>query len=75
MLCNMVRAHNNLDRAVIAAYGSKGYKNEDQKVADLLDRYTQLLCWETQCNELVEKVATNKTSYENKMECICVHCY
>jgi len=39
----LVKAHNNLDRAVVAAYGGAGFKTEAERVADLMERYRQLV--------------------------------
>ena len=38
----LVKAHNNLDRAVVAAYGGKGFSSEAERVADLMERYKEL---------------------------------
>lgn len=39
----LVKAHNNLDKAVVATYGGKGFKTEAERVADLMERYKQLI--------------------------------
>jgi len=39
----LVKAHNALDRAVKAAYGDKGFSTEAERVADLMERYQQLV--------------------------------
>ena len=39
----LVKAHNNLDRAVMAAYGMKGMKSETEIVSLLMERYQQLV--------------------------------
>ncbi|MDD3889932.1 MAG: N-6 DNA methylase [Syntrophomonadaceae bacterium] len=39
----LVKAHNRLDKAVAAAYGDKGSKTEAEIVADLMERYQQLI--------------------------------
>jgi hypothetical protein len=39
----LVKAHNNLDRAVVAAYGGKGFNSEAERVADLMERYQKLI--------------------------------
>jgi hypothetical protein len=39
----LVKAHNNLDKAVVAAYDGKGFKTEAERVADLMERYQQLI--------------------------------
>lgn len=36
-------AHNTLDRAVVAAYGGKGFKSESERVAELMERYQKLV--------------------------------
>jgi len=38
----LTKAHNNLDRAVVAAYGGPGFKTEAERVADLMKRYQRL---------------------------------
>jgi hypothetical protein len=38
----LTKAHNNLDRAVVAAYGGPGFKTEAERVAELMNRYKQL---------------------------------
>jgi len=42
MPLELVKAHNKLDRAVVAAYGGKGFTNEADRVADLMERYLEL---------------------------------
>lgn len=42
MPMELVKAHNNLDRAVVAAYDGKGFKTEAERVADLMMRYVEL---------------------------------
>ena len=39
----LVKAHNTLDRAVKAAYGGKSYATEAERVADLMERYAELV--------------------------------
>ena len=39
----LTKAHNNLDRAVVAAYGGPGFKTEAERVADLMKRYQKLV--------------------------------
>ncbi|HPT68874.1 MAG TPA: N-6 DNA methylase [Syntrophomonas sp.] len=39
----LVKAHNNLDRTVITAYGIKGLKTETEIVSVLMERYQQLV--------------------------------
>lgn len=39
----LVKAHNNLDKAVVAAYGGNGFKSEAERVADLMQRYADLV--------------------------------
>ena len=41
MPSDLIKAHNNLDRAVVAAYRGKGFKKETERVADLMERYLQ----------------------------------
>ena len=43
MPLDLVKAHNNLDRAVVAAYGGKGFNSEAERVADLMERYQELV--------------------------------
>jgi len=38
----LVKAHNNLDRAVVAAYNGPGFKTEAERVADLMKRYQKI---------------------------------
>jgi len=38
----LTKAHNNLDRAVVAAYGGPGFTTEAERVADLMKRYQKL---------------------------------
>ncbi len=38
----LTKAHNNLDRAVVAAYGGPGFKTEAKRVADLMKHYQKL---------------------------------
>jgi len=39
----LTKAHNNLDRAVVAAYGGPGFTTEAERVADLMERYQKLV--------------------------------
>jgi hypothetical protein len=39
----LTKAHNNLDRAVVVAYGGPGFKTEAERVADLIKQYQNLL--------------------------------
>lgn len=39
----LVKAHNALDKAVSTAYGTKGFKTEAERVADLMERYQNLV--------------------------------
>lgn len=39
----LTKAHNNLDRAVVAAYGGPGFTTEAERVADLMKRYQKLV--------------------------------
>jgi len=39
----LVKAHNILDKAVVNAYGGKGFLTEAERVADLMERYQQLV--------------------------------
>ncbi len=39
----LTKAHNNLDRAVKAAYGGKSFAAEAERVADLMERYSRLV--------------------------------
>jgi len=39
----LTKAHNNLDRAVVAAYGGPGFTTEAERVADLMKRYLKLV--------------------------------
>jgi hypothetical protein len=39
----LVKAHNNLDKTVIVAYGGQGFKTEAEIVANLMERYQQLV--------------------------------
>lgn len=43
MPLELVKAHNNLDRAVVAAYGGKKCNSEAERVADLMERYQKLV--------------------------------
>ncbi|MZQ75190.1 MAG: N-6 DNA methylase [Peptoclostridium sp.] len=43
MPLELVKAHNNLDRAVVVAYGGGGFKIEAERVADLMQRYSELV--------------------------------
>lgn len=43
MPIELVKAHNNLDRAVVAAYGGKKCNSEAERVADLMERYQELV--------------------------------
>ncbi len=38
----LTKAHNNLDRAVVEAYGGPGFKTEAERVAELMKLYKQL---------------------------------
>lgn len=40
---DLVKAHNILDRAVKSAYGSKSFATEAERVAELMERYQQLV--------------------------------
>jgi hypothetical protein len=39
----LVKAHNKLDKAVVAGYGGKGFKSEAERVSDLMERYQELM--------------------------------
>jgi hypothetical protein len=39
----LTKAHNNLDRAVVAAYGGPGFTTEAERVADLMKRYKSII--------------------------------
>jgi hypothetical protein len=43
MPTDLLKAHNQLDKAVDAAYGYKGGKDDAERVAFLFERYQQLL--------------------------------
>lgn len=43
MPTELVKAHKNLDRIVAAAYGSKNFSSEEERVADLMERYRELI--------------------------------
>ena len=42
MPVELIKAHNNLDRVVVGAYGGLGFKTEAERVADLMKRYQML---------------------------------
>jgi len=39
----LVKAHNSLDRIVVNVYGGKGFSSEAERVADLMEKYQQLV--------------------------------
>lgn len=43
MPTELVKAHNNLDKAVVAAYGGEKCNSEAERVADLMKRYQKLI--------------------------------
>ena len=43
MPSELVRAHQNLDRAVDAAYGEKNFASEAERVAFLFERYQAII--------------------------------
>jgi hypothetical protein len=54
----LTKAHNNLDRAVVAAYGGPGFTTEAERVADLMKRHQSFVTVTEKRNHLTESTVS-----------------